>query len=269
MWAATTTVRAGDEVAAVRSCSAALDAVVRRVLAEHLAAGGAPTREYGLHLSAPAGTRGLQLSAGAPRGARGVHHLIAGSRVAVRARSASRLLDALLVHLAVDAGGCGELLRLRAVPVVGGSRALLLPAGIPGAVARVERRLWPRGACVADTPGAFLDPRSGEVVVPAPWVAADTDARARLAVLDGGGRDEPRPRPGRYRLAGWIVSAQAPATTRLRGAQALSAALAHVGDAAGLPDALRALALALADAPVLVAGAAENLASLAGQVWGT
>lgn len=135
--------------------------------------------------------------------------LVHGGRQLVRSRSGARVLAGLLQHLSADLGADGEpdasLLQVYATPAVADGRAVLLPAGLVDHVKQLQPRLAKVGVTFVDTPATWIDPVTGELVVPEPAVAFDAsvlddvDADVKL------GAELPWARPGRYPLHAWLV----------------------------------------------------------------
>lgn len=181
---------------------------------------------------------------------RPLHFLYRDGCPAVRARTARRAVEALLTHLGDQLlAATGEMLRLRALALVAGEVAVLVPDGVRRRLPRLERRLRAAGLDVADVPQASLDPASGRLVIPEPLVPFDA-ARARALGPAAAAGTEPRVPPGRYPVAVWAVTARADGAPSASRARLLAHLLPLVTnrDQVGGRTALTGLATALAGA---------------------
>jgi len=140
---------------------------------------------------------------------RGLYALQRGATVAVQSRGLSRVLHALLVHLAShgDLGARG-LVAIPALVVAANRRALLVPRPVrPVAFARALAR---RGVTVADAPAALVDPIEREIIVGAPGLLVDLRALQSAIDTHPIHGNEPAALPwGRYELGGLAVAGSA------------------------------------------------------------
>lgn len=228
--------RIGDHLVVVGTDDAAVHDAVTAALAAHLVR---PADLPGGAALVPP-TFSITLAEQTPRGLQPLHVLHRGAPLAIGSRRARRVLDGLVLHLAVhtDLAAAG-LVALPAVAVARtgtapGEPVVLVPQS-PRAASR-ERRGARRGLTVADTPVALLDPTTGEVVVGAPGLAVDLGPLHALAaaVPDVGSEVEPLPW-GRYPVA--AIGARG-ATDRTRALLALAPPHEGWPDAPGAQAAL-------------------------------
>jgi hypothetical protein len=215
-----TVLRVGDHLVVVGTDTAAAHDAVAAAFAAHVVADA----------DLPSGaaevppTFSVTLAEQTPRGLQPLHVLHRGAPLAIGSRRARRVLEGLVLHLAVhsDLAAAG-LVALPAVAVArtgtGPGEPVVLVPQSPRAAAR-ERRGARRGLTVADTPVALLDPATGEVVVGAPGLEVDLGPLHALAatVPDVGPEVEPLAW-GRYPVA--AIGARG-ATDRTRALLALA-----------------------------------------------
>lgn len=133
------------------------------------------------------------------------HRLQEGCRTLVRSGSLDRVVTALRSFLsAYEFAGSDDRVLLKAVAVVRGEAAVLVPETMRPRLGGAEEQLAARGLAVADAvPALSLDGTA--VLVASPALPVDVMAARALAGRVGG----PAPGssqvavPGRYRLAGW------------------------------------------------------------------
>lgn len=196
----------GDHDIGVRSNTAALDAALRRLLAAHLVEDVAAPPFFSVGVNRPAG-----------RVAKPLHVLFQRSTLAVRTRSPRRVVHALVRLLSAAGRRPPGLLELDALLLVRDGTAVLAPAALRARLSRLEPPLRRVGVLASDDPLAWLDPATGEVVVPPPALTLDPSGWAELSEL----ASEPLAQaglvePGRYRLGAWLF---APGDDALRPAE--------------------------------------------------
>lgn len=182
----------------------ATDQLLRRLLAAYVVDVDGGPANYSVRIGDPEGTS---------RSARPVHMLFRSSQAVARSRNPARVVRALLAHLGpLLEPPAPELLRVRAVAVVAGGRAALLPAGVGADLKSVQPHLRRAGIRLADVPHATIDPADGTLVVAAPELELDTKALAELDRMERSARaDDPTVEPGRYPLAAMVFFAGDPA----------------------------------------------------------
>lgn len=239
MWAASTTFRAGDYLVGVRSSSGKVDALLRQVFLDHVARDDAPAA-YSVWVNDARPRPGM------PAARHAVYH---GNRAAVADTCLQRVVRALWFHLAAHADERRpDRVQLTAGAVIGQGRAVLVPSGALQRRPGLDARLRHKGAVGLDVPWVTLDAARGEVVVDPAAVDFDGAALAQLA-------PPPLPRatvmPGRYPVAGWLVTDAAAAASR--GAAALRAVRdVHDEPTVGWQRALEAVGAGLRTAAVHV-----------------
>ncbi|MDP8969906.1 MAG: hypothetical protein M3N52_05330, partial [Actinomycetota bacterium] len=193
-WAASFTVRMGDHHLGVRPSSAQLREVLRALLAGYVVE----------QVQAPPNFS-VRVGEDAEPGTKPLHLLYHSHTRVVRARSPRRVVDALLgrLELFADPAQPRDRLRVDALGLVGGDRAVLVPARLRRKLATIERRLNHAGLAVVDLPHVDLDVATGELIHATAGLRLDP---AALAALDGWERDpQETVRPGRYPVVAWLL----------------------------------------------------------------
>jgi len=242
-WAASTAFRVGEWALGVRSSSIDTDAVLRRVLAAHV-----------VDIEAPANFSALMAGDSDPDGqVRAFNLLYRASDPLVRTRAPGRVLRTLLQHLSDFETTDATTLRVAATGFVVNGRVVVAPDGIAAEMANIETRLNAAGVQVIDAPLLYLDPASGEVVIPEPALTVDHDALADYERAHPAPRREPEPVPtGRYPIAVWAFTVGPDQDTALRPAQAVAGAAQQVvnADGFGAQRVLDVMAGVIATTPV-------------------
>lgn len=254
-WAGTVAVHLeGDKHLGLRFNDAAVQEAVTRALGDRVVPDLEPVPYYSLKLGTPGRRRKTPM-----------HALYLGPRPVLGTRDLGRLLDGLGLHLSAQVtrrssghdGYVVDGLALRSPRGV-----LLVPGQLMAMANVIDRVLVGSGFAFADAPYVQLDPARREVVVPEPVVPVRVpgDELDRL----GPSADEERLAPGRYPLAGWLMSVGDEEAGPLRKAKALlygarllvtpfpRGAQAALDDLAGLFSDLEATGVAWASEEELV-----------------
>lgn len=165
MWAAPFSVAIDDLLVSLRA-SPSLDPLLRELLDPVRAPVVPPEGTgYALHL--------------ADRPNR-FHLLFWGGCVVVRTHDATRLVEALLRHLAGHRPAPPGVDRLDAIVLARDGHAVIAPSQLRSRIPQLQRPLARRGVLIADTPWADLDLKTAEVILPGPLLTLGDDIRARL-----------------------------------------------------------------------------------------
>lgn len=128
--------------------------------------------------------------------------LLQGWRTVLRSRSPTRLLDALDAYLGAHADASPARTLVRASVIGDGTAAVLVPRDILGVAPGADSALRRRRLLVFEGPFAVLHVDDWSVEVPGGFGELPPASVCEHTAAVG------RCPPGRYRLAGWIVSAQ-------------------------------------------------------------
>ena len=187
----------------IRSATAAVDALVRELLQAYIVdLEGAPANYSLLVREAGVGRRPT----------RPVHQLFRSYSPVARSRNPGRVVDALLRHLgAVAHPPPDDLLTVRAMPLIAGDRAMLVPIEVLRDLKTIQPHLRRAGLREVDVPYATLDPTTTALVVPAHGLDLGPAALTELHELDrSDGFGDPPVAAGRYPVAGWAFFAGDP-----------------------------------------------------------
>lgn len=187
----------------IRSPTAAVDALVRELLQAYVVdVEGAPAN-YSLLVRDAETDR---------RPTRHVHLLYRSLTAVARSRNPGRVVHALLHHLdSVAHPPADHLLTVRAIPLLAGDRAMLVPIELLADLKTIQPHLRRAGLRVVDVPYATLDPATAALVVPPCGLDLHPGALAKLDQLERSGGTEDAPvAPGHYPLAGWAFLAGDP-----------------------------------------------------------
>jgi hypothetical protein len=240
-WAAASTFLVGEWALGVRSSTAELDADLRRILAAHR-----------IDFDAPDNFSALVSRGDHDEQVRGFHFLYRASDPLVRSRTPRRIVRALLHHLSDFAEPSLALPKVAAMGFVADGRAVIAPERVRAELTNIETRLNDAGVGVVDAPVLHLDFEGAQLVVPEPALTIDADA---LADFD---RRHPQPArepaavaPGRYPIAAWAFTTDAPAAGPLGVAPAVAAAAQEIvnADVVGPQAALDGVAAVMARVP--------------------
>ncbi len=178
-------------------------------------------------------------------GAQDFRLLMAGGVPLVRSRYPSRVLRALLWHLADDtlgyATGPGRL-RVQATAALVDGQGVLLPSQINVFGPSMQARLARAGFHVADPPFPEIDLATAELVIPVPAIDHDPTVLDGLDLPVHTGSELPPVGPGRYPLLGWgVVHPADRAVVPFSPAEAAAATLSLVYETDDAPRRLREL----------------------------
>lgn len=199
-WAGTTTFRIGPWYVGVRCSTREVEELLRRALPAHVADGVETPPNYSVVAALPPKSH---------RSPRELHFLYRSQDPVIRSRTLSRLVRGLLSHLSAHLEEEPDpLLRVRGVPLVAGTTAILAPRELLADLGRIEPRLRQEGVRVLDLPYATVDPATAELVVPPPAVEHDPDVLEELDVVESPTRPEEEGAvvPGRYPIKAWVLS---------------------------------------------------------------
>ncbi len=148
-----------------------------------------------------------------------LHFLYLGVRPVLGTRDLPRLMSGLANHVGAHLPREREGHVVDAIPVMTPRGLLLVPQEILSMAGAIDRVLTPAGFRFADVPRVELDLENAEVIIPEPAVdfSLSPEEAAKIAPTIA----QPRLEPGRYPLAGWLLSVAASRIGRLSHASAV------------------------------------------------
>jgi len=167
---------------------------LRRTLVRHARDDVDPQANFSIRLAEPA----------SPRGVTPLHQVYRGGVLVERSRDRGAAVDALLARLGELQVDDTAVLRVRAVAVLDGEQASLVPRRTLDLVPALEPNLRRQGRVVVPGRAVSLDPATLEVLWPPP-VEVDVEGYRQLTRRPAA---PPPARPARARLRRWVLPDQ-------------------------------------------------------------